>query len=111
MKAADARLLGGGNDPAAFAKDRDYRLDLGDLVANVLKSAGFQLHTRSTARPTIAIKQPDVRLNASSDDKRRSLRPAPLYGTIESWLLSFMYRPEPRPGGAAATLERGPEHA
>ena len=42
MKAADARSLGGGKDPAATAKDRDDRVDLGgDLVANVLKNAGF----------------------------------------------------------------------
>jgi hypothetical protein len=42
MKAADARLLRAGKDPAATTKDRDDRVDLGgDLVANVLKNAGF----------------------------------------------------------------------
>src|SRR5262245_66128426 len=66
---------------------------------------------RSTARATTAIKQLDARLNASSDDTSRWLRPAPPDGGIGASLLSFMCRAEPQPGGAAATLERGPEHA
>jgi len=42
VKVADARSFGGGNDLAAAAKDCDDRVDLGgDLVANVLKNAGF----------------------------------------------------------------------
>ena len=47
-------------------------------------------HPRSTARPTTAIKQLDARLNASSDDSSRWLRPAPPDGGIGAWLLSFM---------------------
>jgi hypothetical protein len=63
-------------------------------------------HPRSTARPTTAIKQLDARLNASSDESSRWLRPAPPDGGIGAWLLSFMCRAEPQPGGAAATRTR-----
>ncbi|HEY4738937.1 MAG TPA: hypothetical protein VIH63_16240 [Xanthobacteraceae bacterium] len=42
MKAADARSAGGGNDLAAAARNYDDSVNLsGDLVANVLKNAGF----------------------------------------------------------------------
>ena len=68
-------------------------------------------HPRSTARPTTAIKQLDAWLNALSDDSSRWLRPAPPDGGIGTWLLAFMCRVEPQPGGAAAMRERGPEHA
>src|SRR6516164_872555 len=76
----------------------------------VRSSSMSKCHPRSTARPTTAIKQLDARLNASSDDTSRWLRPAPPDGGVGAWLLTFMCRAEPQPGGAAATIERGREH-
>ena len=45
MEAADALPFGGGYNATAAAENRNNRVDLGgDLIANVLKDAGFKLH-------------------------------------------------------------------